>query len=746
MALAPRLTASLARVRVQCPTVLFPVRLVPVCALLVAASAVAAPGAEPTEPVGPGSANRVPWTTSRVIGAPDRPPPYRTRRILADLPLERVLDARPEPGTGRLFIADARGRLRAVPRGSNGAQAVTVLDLGREIYGFAFHPRYAENRLVFTYSGDRRTRPPTFVVSRFQMGKDGRIDPASEKRIIEASQNDHFGGSLHFGPDGYLYLGLGDGGGIGDPDETGQDISDLRASLMRIDVDRPSDGRAYGIPADNPFVNTPGARPEVYAFGIRNPWRFAFDRANGDLWVGDVGQDLWESILVVRKGGNYGWSVREGSHPYHPSRKVGPAPIEPPVVEQPHSESRSITGGFVYRGKRLRELIGTYVYGDYDTGTIWGLRRDRKGRVTQNRVLTDTPLRVVAFGEGWDGELLILSYPGEIHVLEPQPARVAHVFPRKLSQTGLFVSTRDLTPASGVVAYDVASPLWSDGADKQRWIALPARTTVHVNERRRWDRPLWEYPDGAVLVKTFALDREVGNPASRKRLETRLWTQQAGQWRGYTYVWNDEDTDAELLGSEGLDRTYEIADAQAPGGKRQQTWHFPSRAECSLCHTASAGFVLGFTPDQLARPLTDPGATHDQLAALERAGLFGKPPVRATHQLVDPQDVSRPLEARARSYLHANCGHCHRPFGGGFASFQLTADVPLDRTGLIGAPAERGSWGLADPRVLVPGKPSESVLLMRMMTLEAGRMPSVASSVVDQRGTRLVRDWIQQLK
>src|SRR5205807_1529797 len=162
-----------------------------------------------------------------------------------------------------------------------------------------------------------------------------------------------------------------------DGDVTGQDLRDLCSGVLRIDVDRPAPGKNYAIPRDNPFVKLPGARGELWCFGLRNPWRMHFDRTSGDLYVGDVGQDLWEMIHLIRKGGNYGWSVMEGSHPFQPLRKKGPGPFQPPLIEHPHSESRSITGGLVYRGRKFPELRGAYLYGDYSTGKIWGLRHKR---------------------------------------------------------------------------------------------------------------------------------------------------------------------------------------------------------------------------------------------------------------------------------------------------------------------------------------------------------------------------------
>src|SRR6185369_5692135 len=205
-------------------------------------------------------------------------------------------------------------------------------------------------------------------------------DPATEEVVFQWPNGGHNAGWIVFGPDGYLYLATGDGSGIADELQTGQKIDDFLACLIRIDVDHADAGKKYRVPADNPFVSVKDARPEVWAYGLRQVWKFSFDRKTGDLWAGEVGQDLWESVHLIRKGGNYGWSVSEGSHPFRPDRPLGPTPILKPIFEHPHSDYRSITGGFVYRGSKLKELVGAYVYGDYDTGKIAALKYEG-GRV-----------------------------------------------------------------------------------------------------------------------------------------------------------------------------------------------------------------------------------------------------------------------------------------------------------------------------------------------------------------------------
>jgi glucose/arabinose dehydrogenase len=309
------------------------------------------------------------------------------------------------------------------------------------LLGLAFHPRYKENRFFFVYysaddQGKRRS-----VVSRFTRSSEKTrvADPASEERIWVSAEDpfeNHNGGTICFGPDGFLYITLGDGGAADDPMSSGQNPTDWFASILRIDVDHPSGDKAYGIPSDNPARRSKAfARwaPEVYCIGLRNVWKFSFDRKTGDLWAGDVGQNLWEMVHRIENGGNYGWSIKEGFHSFQPQRRQRPDPaskIKPPIVEYPHAPTRdrhdsglSITGGYVYRGKKLPGLAGIYVYGDFDSGRIWGLRFE-EGKLLGNGELIDLrrnpKLNIASFGEDAQGELYILAFDGRIHELVPR--------------------------------------------------------------------------------------------------------------------------------------------------------------------------------------------------------------------------------------------------------------------------------------------------------------------------------------
>ncbi len=704
------------------------------------------------------------WTTSKVKGSPEPPPPYQVARSYSTLKFDEPLELFPVPGKKIWVVAERKGKIWTFDATAKEPQKKLLLDVGHTVYGAVMHPDFAKNGYLFVShvpNVDKET-PDGSHLSRYTAKDPAKLeaDPKSEKLILTWPSGGHNGGCIRFGPDGYLYLSTGDGSGIADGLQTGQDLGDLLGAILRIDVNKTDDGKNYAIPRDNPFVDRKGARGENWAYGIRQCWKISFDTRTGDLWAGEVGQDLWEMVYKIEKGGNYGWSVQEGDHPFRPERPKGPTPILKPIVEHTHTEARSITGGFIYRGAKHPELKDAYVYGDFDTGRVWMLRYDGKEKkVTEHRELAKSTLRIVAWGQDIDGEVFALDFvSGGIYHLEkaPPPAKNAAAFPRKLSETGLFESTKDLKPAKGIIPYSVNAELWSDGATKQRYIAIPGDATIEY-ETVTYPQPApgsvpgWRFPNDTVLVKTFFLETE---PGKKVRLETRLLhahlvggTEEYGDqvWSGYTYIWNDEQTDAELADIKGVDKTYKI---KTRDGEREQKWHFPSRAECTMCHTVTAKYALGVNTHQMNRDHDYGGVVANQLATLEHIGLFDRKlpmPPEKLPRLFDYRDAKASLDDRARSYLHANCSHCHRKWGGGNAEFQLLSTLPLKDLGIVNVKPGQGVFELKDPRILVPGDPDRSMTLHRMTRLGLGRMPHIASNVVDDDAVKLIRDWIKQL-
>jgi uncharacterized repeat protein (TIGR03806 family) len=647
------------------------------------------------------------------------------------------------------FVVQREGKVIAFPRdATSNAQvrefaSVTVNSAGEGgLLGMAFDPRWQANHQVYlSYTrtpaaGDPPlvctglTQPPasvlTSIVARFQ--SDGTKVTSAPDEILKVSQPypNHKGGMIDFGNDGFLYFGLGDGGSGNDPCKSGQNLGSLLGKILRLDVNAPAG--MYKVPADNPFAGKAGARGEIWSYGHRNPFRWHFDRSSGDLWVGDVGQDTWEEIDRVVKGGNYGWNSCEGFHQRGSATALCNMPqlgLLDPVVEHPRTEAQSITGGAVYRGSAMPSLVGTYIYGDYITGNIWALTYDANNKAVPKVIANVGGSTLVAFGQGNDGEIYTVQISGVISKLVPSGAQPPSDFPQLLSQTGC-VDPKDPTrPAAGVIPYDVNSPLWSDGAEKQRYFAIPDGMTITIGADQDWDLPI-----GSVAMKTFSV--------GRKRVETRLFMRHDdGGWAGYTYEWNADGKDATLLPANKVKALDQAT-----------TWAYPSRTQCIQCHSKAAGGTIGLETAQLNGDSVYPSTNRisNQLATLDHIGMFSAPLGKAPAdepRLSDPAGKD-PLDARARSYLHANCSHCHRPMGGGQGTMDLRFSQAFKDTVTCNADNTQGTVGTAT-KLIAPGAPQNSVMSLRLHATDSKRMPPVAVSVTDPLGTQVIDDWITSL-
>ncbi|TWU18384.1 Quinoprotein glucose dehydrogenase B precursor [Allorhodopirellula heiligendammensis] len=709
--------------------------------------------------------------TSRVMGSP-KPLPLEAVRVFAQLEFERPVELTFAPdGSNRVFVVEQRGVIRCFDNRPDVDHDETFLDLtdvvsriGNEegLLGLAFHPNYAENGELFVYYS---IDPPTSIVSRFRVSPENpnRVDRDSEQRLLEIPQpyRNHNGGSLRFGPDGYLYIGLGDGGLADDPHVNGQNLSTLLGSILRIDVDRQSSGIPYAIPDDNPFVDRAGARGEIWAYGFRNNWRISFDHQSGQLWTADVGQNRFEEVDRVQRGGNYGWNLREGFHDFNNNSADRDPDLIAPVAEYFRHEGQSITGGHVYRGSQLSDFSGHYFYGDYLSGKVWVLPAmprdgDQIGGPVPQQV-ADTKLQIAAFGQDAQHELYLCASDG-IYQLRHKGVdlkQIAQAFPRKLSDTGLFDSVADHRVARGVIPYEVNVPFWSDHSLKDRYMALPEPASVTYDSEEEWG-----FPIGTVLIKTFWMELDRESHAESRRLETRLMVHSPAGWQAYTYVYNDDCSEAHLLdGSRVL--PLEIRTSE---GAITQPYYVPSRSECFACHTEQAGFALGLNTRQLNREMTYYGTRVDQIAMLDRLNIFTESVAAAevpqSQEFPDwgegnfnrgghgrsaqkplPEDVSR----LARAWLEVNCAMCHRPDGIGPGQIDLRADTPLPETHLLGAKPKQGQMSPPDGRLIVPGQPYLSELVLRAGHRGVRQMPPLATNQVSERAIDVLRSWIEKL-
>lgn len=347
-------------------------------------------------------------------------------------PFERPVFATQVPGDPAYwYVIEQEGKLWRFKNDPKVRERTLVIDItGRVrsicnecgLLGVAFHPEFKDNGRVFlSFTVSENLLGMDSVLSEFKSPDGGAsLDPESERRLIRIDQpySNHNGGGIVFGPDGYLYYGMGDGGSGGDPKGNGQNPKTLMGAMIRIDVDSKSDGKPYGIPTGNPFAAGKKGAPEVFAFGLRNPWRFSFDRKSGALWAGDAGQNEWEEIDRIQAGKNYGWNIREGAHCYPPGKeKCRTKGLVDPVAEYDHSEGQSVTGGYVYRGKKIPALNGSYLFADFVKGTVWALR-DPYDKAERETLIEQTGLGIASFTEDHEGELYVLDlFGGRIHKL-----------------------------------------------------------------------------------------------------------------------------------------------------------------------------------------------------------------------------------------------------------------------------------------------------------------------------------------
>ncbi len=745
---------------------------------------------------------RVRGSSVRMPLAPETDP-YRAEVALNHIPAYSVVVITSPPAeTNRLFMANQYGLVMVVTNLAKPTASV-FLDISERVerggeaglLGLTFHPGFRTNGFFYVfYTTKIATSQGNGLhdrLSRFEVStlNPNEARPDSELPLITQLDPDgnHNGGDLHFGPDGYLYVSLGDGGGGLDQFNNSQRIDkDFFSGILRIDVDErpgnirpnphPASSGNYWIPWDNPFVvyheasledgdsrqplgsgpnrgyysgvgffngspvSPEKVRTEFYAVGLRNPWRFSFDVVTGDLYCNDTGQDAREEVNLIEKGGNYGWAYMEGTipGPKHSSKPSG-AILRPPLAEYEHSQTRrAIVGGLLYRGEKYPELDGAYLLSDL--GGEIGVVRVGEGAAK--------PVEWIGFSRGiatfgmnpGTGDILF-SDGGESWVkrLRLNSDTESQELPKTLAETGVFEDLARLTPNVGVFPYEINLPFWSDHASKRRWFAFIDDTSTIAfapNDN-------WVFPQGMIWVKHFEIEMTNGIANSSKRLETRLLVKGTRGIYGVTYRWGESTNDANLVPTGGAE---EILDIRDKGVLRRQTWRYPSRRECLACHTSEGGLALGFRTAQLNRSCDDGDSELNQIAALSQAGYFSSP---VTHRnslrmMARPDQEEWSLEYRVRSYLAANCSQCHQPGQSNPGRWDARLAVSLPETGLIhGRVKEPMGQGLNE--LIVPGHPEKSVLLLRMLHTGSLRMPPASSSVVDKEGVELLSRWILEL-
>lgn len=651
------------------------------------------------------------------------------------------------------------------------------------LLGMAFHPEYETNGRFFVFyttevineKGETELRDE---LTEFRRSADNlyTADPDSRKVLISQLDENpiHNAGHLEFGPDGLLYVALGDEGGGYDFYQNGQKLDqDFFSGILRLDVDHRDDSLEpnphpavvgeYWIPADNPWVNVTRymgkdldpsrVRTEFYAIGLRNPWRFSFDSATGELYCNDVGQNRREEVNKIIPGGNYGWSVKEGTlHGPFPDAEIiesyGELLLEP-WFEYSHQIGAAATGSLFYRGALFPELNGTYLMTDYSQGWILQIIQPNSDAEPELKGLFwNQGVASLAYQPHTGDVILVNRTKTHLEKLTANKNFERFEVPDRLSKTGLFADLKTLEPEPGVIPYQINVPFWSDHAIKTRWFAM-----TDASKGIGWESDIsgrWKFPEGTFWVKHFDLEKVVGDPDSRFRVETRVLVQPVEEHAyGFTYRWQEDGEDAVLVKAEGETVAFEIFDTEGRL-ERLQKWYYPSRSDCLRCHNAQSGWALGFNARQLNQSVPGGnGRTHvNQLSWLSDNGYFEEPVGSEEWRRINPlarlEDESVDLHYRIRSYLDVNCSYCHQPDGAGRGAWDGRLKSSFPETGLahgaiLDALDDNGN------RLVVPGDSFHSVMLQRITSLNDIRMPPLGSSQQDVQAIKQMSRWIHSL-
>lgn len=653
---------------------------------------------------------------------------------------------------GRIYVFDGAA---AAPTKSLFLDLSDVVEAGGEkgLLGLALHPEHESNGVFFVSYTERDEGQLSSVVARYTATSGAGVPAVTSGsgevllRVAQPYDNNN-GGVLAFGPDGYLYVALGDGGSGGDPLGHAQNTTTLLGALLRIDINSSAPPLRYGIPSDNPLASGAAGAPEVVAYGLRDPRHFSFDRSLGDLWIADVGQGAFEEVnhlpspfpfLAAGGAVNFGWNRREGFVCYPSGEATGCSSASTdPLVAYDRTAGQSVIGGYVYRGSAHPALVGKYFFADFASRHVWSTSASASpGLVTAADALMVAPTNISSFGEDGAGELFLLG-DGEgaaLWRLVPGNVETTSMPVATLSETGCFDDLEVLRPAPGVVPYEVALPFWSDGAHKQRFVSLPPAEKFEFDAQERWQAPL-----GTVFVKHFELDVESSGDVVRRRLETRFLVVEEDGMRMFSYRWRQDESDADLL--------LDAAVIPVTGHAVISSWSVPSPTQCLLCHTPASGGLLGAETAQWNRTVEHDGFSFNQLEAFESWGLLDLEGAAAAElpAFAALDDETATAGARARAWLHVNCASCHLPNGGTGRNLDLRYHVPLSETRTCDVYPQGYGYGLSQGRLLVPGYPDRSLLHFRANATGApARMPPIGKVLADEPASAVRSQWIEGL-
>ncbi|MEO0896213.1 MAG: PQQ-dependent sugar dehydrogenase [Bacteroidota bacterium] len=775
--------------------ILFLSLIVLICGVAFIPLVVAPPGLTTAEPVGAYMNGVFPTV------APSEEVTYEA--VFPNLTFNSPLTWAMHPSKDTIFLGQRDGEIFWFENDQNTISKHPFLDLSNDVgvvwdggfLGMAMHPNFGQAGMpgrnyfyVFFSSPDQNglndspTAQPCpessifdgsyLRLCRFEV-QDGTLNVLPNSKLdmfkIRLYNSTHRGGGMVFGTDGFLYLTIGDQA----QHSTAQTMdNNLDGGVMRLDVNMdptkshaptylmPKDprgpdeisGQGYWIPNDNPFVGQANTFEEYYTIGHRNPHRMTMDKVTGLMYIGEIGSSKHEEINVVQKGHNYGWPVWEATAAHNRCTSTL-NPLSPnhtlPLTFWPRSEANSITGGYVYRGSKVASLYGKYLAADYGNGEeVWSIDINTGA---YEQLFSFAPRDIISFGEDHEGELYLMKLGNNVSLYTlTTPSSGQPLPPATLSATGAFTNLASMTPAPGLVPYDMVESFWSDHANKQRWMVVPNDGTYDspAEQISFSEDGEWQAPHGTVFIKHFELPMDETNPSITRRLETRFTIiDENGEAYGLTYRWRADMSDADLLESD-MDELFTIATAT---GTRDQIWHYPSRSECLTCHTDVVNGILGPKTRYLNKDFTYPstGLTSNQLITLSSLGILdatiGQTEVDNYLTSVAKDDPTASLEDRARSYLDLNCGYCHRPGTGNRGIFDARLSTDLASTNFF-TNFLNESLGLPDEHIIKKGDTASSVLYKRIHSNNPSiMMPPLAKNEIDVEGSALIAEWIMSL-
>ena len=728
------------------------------------------------------------------------PSPLPYRPAFPNLSFDSPLTFNMHPTQNIIILGQRDGKIYWFNNQDQTTNKNLLLDLSYEVgvvwdggfLGLALHPDFGSgsNSYMYTYYTTKDENGNNFpnsytrqncnteeywgnhlMLTRFEVDPVNlTVVPNSKTTLFKVRMygTTHRGGGLLFGDDGFLYLATGD---QTEWPKSQDIINNIDGGVLRLDVDKdpsksheatkqmPEDhgfpeeitGKEYWIPNDNPFLSANGDNfEEYYSLGVRNPHRMTKDTETGIMYIGDIGLSTHEEINVLAKGKNYGWPVYEGNvqKDFCGTTLYNNMAHEGPLVAFPRSAANAIMGGYVYRGTEIPDLYGKYICGDYGSGEeIWSVDVNTGAYELLGNF---QPNNIISFGQDNLGEIYIMKQGVSTLYKLVEKNDVTDDLPEWLSQTGAFSNLANLTPTQGVIEYDLIEPFWSDGAIKKRWMAIPNNGSYNTPQEQIAfsENDIWNFPEGTVLIKHFELPLEANNPNNTKRLETRFSIKgDDGKFYFATYKWNAAQTDAQLLET-GLDESITVTDQN--GQNQQQTWHYPSTAECLSCHNQASGGTLGPRTRYLNKNITyqETGINANQLVTLSSLGVLNQTITDAqtpSFMTAVEYNSGATLDEKARSYLDLNCAYCHSPGTGNRAEFDLRLINSLEETGLLTA-GFSSDLGISGAAIVVEGDASKSLLYHRLNSADPNiMMPPLAKNEIDDEAALMIETWINQL-